>query len=180
MKALKMFGWLWLLTGVIYPLLITGLSLIAMNGMASGSLVTIKGKVAGSSLIGQKFQADNTFWGRPSAVDNNPLPSGGSNLGPTSAALKKSVAERKAALVKANGNAAEIPSELLYASGSGLDPHLSPKAVLYQLERVAKARKVAPEKIKELIAANTHYPFLGFMGEPVVNVLELNIALENL
>jgi len=182
---LKMFLWMTLLTGAIYPLLITGIAQLFFKDMANGGLETLNEKVVGANLIGQKFSSDKYFWGRPSFVDYNPLPSGGSNLGPTSAVLKKTVAERKAMIIKAHGIAAnaKIPAELLFASGSGLDPHISPEAAYFQVDRVVKSRKLNPEgkeKILHMINELTEKRRFGFLGKPYVNVLLLNKSLVNI
>jgi K+-transporting ATPase ATPase C chain len=127
--------------------------------------------------------AEKYFWGRPSSVDYNPLPSGGSNLGPTSAALKKAVQERSDLIRKTHGlsDRDPIPSELLFASGSGLDPEISPEAAYFQAARIAKARGLADkQKLHALIQARTKGPDLGFIGEPRVNVLQLNLALDEM
>lgn len=176
-----MFLWLMLLTGIIYPLIITGIAQLAMRQSANGDFLEVNGKIVGSSLIAQKFQNEKYFWPRPSAIDYNPLPSGGSNLGPTSAALKKAVEERKAALLKASGgtDVSKIPSELLYASGSGLDPHISPSTAYFQIDRIMKARGITSrEPLEKLIQKHTKERFLGFIGEPCTNVLQLNLALD--
>ena len=175
-----MFIWMAVLTGILYPLLITGVSQLMLVAKSRGSLVVSNDKVIGSTLIGQKFEGETYFWGRPSAIDYNPLPSGGSNLSPTSLKLKKTVEDRRAALVKVHGEGKEVPSELLFASGSGLDPHISPKAAYYQTERVAKARKLNNDQVNKLVEAHTEQPFMFFMGESTVNVLHLNQALENI
>lgn len=182
-KALKMVLWLTLLTGVIYPMLITAISLLAAPKQARGSFVTMKDKQVGSLLIGQKFISPRYFWSRPSAVDFNPLPSGGSNLNPTSTTLKEIINKRRLYLSKAHGEIGSdsIPSDLLYASGSGLDPHITTKTAYFQIERVATERKMnetQKKELKELIAIQTISPFFGFPGEPYLNVLILNIALD--
>ena len=182
---LKMFLWLTVLTGIIYPLVVTGLAHLTMKNRAEGDFISVDGKIVGATLIAQKFEGDKYFWGRPSAVDYNPLPSGGSNLGPTSAILKKAVADRKAQLIKAHSinEKDTIPSELLFASGSGLDPHLTPAAVHFQLDRVIKARgwdEKRKEEILKIINHLTESRRLGFLGEPHVNVLKLNLSLDEL
>jgi len=179
LPTLKLYFWMVVLTGLVYPLLITLVAQVTMKHKADGGFLEVGGKVVGARLIAQKFQSDRYFWPRPSSGDYNALSSGGSNLGPTSLALKKAIDERQAALEKGHGKA-EIPSELLYASGSGLDPHISPKAALYQSERVAKARGLDKQKVIDLIDKYTEHPSFGFMGEPVVNVLNLNIALDGI
>lgn len=182
-NGLRLFLWLMLLTGILYPLLITAIAKTLFKHSAEGDFLTIQGKPVGARLIAQKFESDKYFWPRPSSIDFNPLPSGGSNLGPTSAALKKAVEERKAHLAKA-GKSASIPTELLFASGSGLDPHLSPSAAYFQVDRIVKARGLDPQKgkqeIEKLISQRTEGRRLGFLGNPCVNVLELNLALDAL
>jgi potassium-transporting ATPase KdpC subunit len=180
--CLRLYIWMAILTGILYPLLITIIALFSMHPQATGSIISRKGKAVGSQLIAQKFTKDKYFWPRPSAVDYNPLPSGGSNLGPISAELKKNVDERAVIISKTHANVArnKIPSELLFASGSGLDPHISPEAALFQVERVAKARKMEASVIKKLIHKMTEKRLLGFLGQNCVNVLSLNIALDEL
>lgn len=182
-QSLRMFLFLSLLTGVIYPLFITLIVQPTMHHQANGSLLRREGKVIGSTLIGQKFTQEKYFWGRPSAVDYNPLPSGGTNLGPSSAQLRKLVIERGAPYSRSKSPVTTpIPSELIFASGSGLDPHISPTAAQYQIDRVAKARdmdtKEGREKLESLIQAHTTSRFLGILGHPFVNVLTLNLALD--
>ncbi|MCE5318688.1 MAG: potassium-transporting ATPase subunit KdpC [Parachlamydia sp.] len=181
--ACRLFLWMVLLTGIAYPLLITGIAYIAFKHQSEGDFINVDGKPVGARLIAQKFESEKYFWPRPSSIDYNPLPSGGSNLGPTSVALKKTVEERKSALTKAHpGN--EIPSELLFASGSGLDPHISPQTAYYQVDRIVKARGLDPQKGKEalekLILSHTEGRHLAFLGNPCVNVLMLNLALDTL
>lgn len=176
MKNFRMFLWMTFLTGVIYPMLITGIVKLTMKAKADGSFITSKKGLIGSQLIAQKFESDKYFWGRPSAIDYNPLPSGGSNLGPTSAVLKKAVEARKE---KYSGKD-KVPSELLFASGSGLDPHITPLAAYFQLNRVAKARGMNEEKIKKLIDDQVIRKPLGFLGEDCVNVLILNKTLDEI
>ncbi len=171
-----MFLWLTLLTGLLYPLLITLIAL-TMKQKAEGNFVFTEGRRVGAELIGQKFESAKYFWSRPSAIDYNPLPSGGSNFGPTSAALKKAVDERREKWIKAH-NRQDIPAELLFASGSGLDPHLSLPAAYFQIARVAKARNLDEERVKELIDNLAIRRRFGFLGEECVNVLLLNIALD--
>lgn len=180
-----MFVWMLLLLGLIYPLFITGIVHLLMPMKAGGSLITSNGKIIGSKLVGQKFESDKYFWPRPSAVDYNPLPSGGSNLGPTSAVLKNLVKERKDVLIKMHEgmHASQVPSELLFASGSGLDPHISVRAALFQLNRVAKARGLdenGKQALHDLVIRIKEGRTLGFLGEPRLNVLELNKALDEM
>jgi len=176
-KIVRLFFWCFALTGVVYPLLVLALSHLFLYEQATGSLVVKKGKVVGSLLIGEKFEKDHYFWPRPSAVDYNPLASGGSNLGPTSALLKGQVEERKKRLQK--GTKDPIPHELLFASASGLDPHLSLRAVHFQIPRVIKARGLEKKKkdLEDLVESCATVPFFG---EPYVNILHLNILLERL
>lgn len=171
--ASRLFLWMVLLTGIVYPLLIT-LFAFAFKPKSDGDFLSVEGRLAGARLIAQKFESEKYFWPRPSAIDYNPLQSGGSNLGPTSADLNKAVEERKNALAKAHIGG-EIPSELLFASGSGLDPHLSPQAAYYQIDRIAKARGFEAGNIRKLIEGHIEGRFLGV---PCVNVLELNIELD--
>jgi K+-transporting ATPase ATPase C chain len=148
---------------------------------ANGSLVVFREKIVGSDLIGQKFVSEKYFWPRPSAIDYNPLPSGGSNLGSTSIDLLVKVAERRKLMEKANPESGVVPSDLLFASGSGLDPHITPEAAKYQIERVARARALDIEQKKILITLVEQYvepPVFGIFGQPRVNVLRLNLALD--
>jgi potassium-transporting ATPase KdpC subunit len=148
---------------------------------SGGDFLASKEKVVGATLIAQKFESDKYFWARPSSIDYNPLPSGGSNLGPTSAALKKFVEERQEKIIKAHHvDKDKIPPELLFASGSGLDPHITIPTAYFQIERVAKARGVESKDIKNLIDSRVIKPSMGFLGEACVNVLILNRALDEL
>ncbi len=172
-----------LLTGLLYPLAVTGLAKALFQGKAEGSLVRSGDRVIGSELISQKFSKPGYFWSRPSAIDFNPEPSGGSNLGPTSKDLLAKVQERKDALAETlrRSGQSEIPQDLLFASASGVDPDLSPEAALFQLNRVVQARHLAPEqanRLKQLVQSNVEAPQLGFLGQPRVNVLKLNLALD--
>jgi K+-transporting ATPase ATPase C chain len=172
-----------LLTGVLYPLVIFGVGQVAFSGAADGSVVERDGRVVGSRLIGQPFSDDRYFWGRPSAAGQDgydPTASGASNLGPTSKKLADTVAGRLAALLKADPGktAAEVPAELVTASGSGLDPDISPAAAEFQVDRVARARGMAPAVLRQLIRAHTAGRTFGVLGEPRVNVLQLNLALD--
>lgn len=180
LPALRMFVWLTILTGVIYPLLVSGMARAFFADQAQGQLIVHDQKVIGSRLIAQKFEGQKYFWSRPSAVDYNPLPSGGSNLSQTSADLKKAADERRARLVASNPGQGEPPQELLFASASGLDPHLSPSAVRYQIDRVARARNLSRQKIEKLVEESIEARQWGFLGEPRINVLQLNLALDEL
>ena len=167
--------------GIAYPLIVTGIAQVVFPSEANGSLIAKDGKLVGSSLIGQPFDDPKYFWARPSATSpfpDNAGASSGSNLSPTNPALVKAVQDRVEALRAADpGNAAAVPVDLVTASGSGLDPHISPAAALYQVSRVAKARKMAPQAVQQLVDRNTDGRWLGIFGEPRVNVLQLNLSL---
>lgn len=169
-------------TGIAYPVVVGGLGHLMFSHEAGGSLIERDGKVIGSSLIGQSFTAPGYFWGRPSATTPDPYNAGastGSNQGPTNPALADAAKQRIAALRAADPtNTAPVPVELVTASASGLDPEISPAAAEYQASRVAKARHMDPAKVRELVAANTKGRQLGLLGEPRVNVLQLNLALD--
>ena len=173
-----------IITGIAYPLLVTGLSQLLFPSQANGSLIAKNGQPIGSSLIGQSFTEPKYFWGRPSATSpqaNNGTGSGGSNIGPTNPALTDAVKQRIAALQAADpGNRAPVPVDLVTSSGSGLDPEISPAAAQYQLARVAKARGISDAQLSLLIAQATSGRQLGLLGEPRVNVLQLNLALDAL
>lgn len=178
-SALRIYLFMSLLLGIAYPLLVTGFAQVLFPGQANGNLIEQNGKIVGADLIGQKFTKPEYFWSRPSANDYNPLSSGGSNLGPTSKVLKKMIEERKNNLLQQNsGTEQNIKKNLLYASASGLDPHISPQAAEYQIARVAKARGLSEDKVKDLMVRYVEKPQLGFLGEPTVNVLRLNLALD--
>jgi K+-transporting ATPase ATPase C chain len=170
------------ITGIAYPLLVTGLAQLLFPGASNGSLILRDGKAVGSSLIGQPFADPKYFWGRPSATApfaNNAASSGGSNLGPTNSALTDAVKQRIDALRAADpGNRAPVPVDLVTASGSGLDPQISPAAAAYQAARVARVRGLTKGKVDALIAAATEGRQFGVLGEPRVNVLALNLALD--
>jgi K+-transporting ATPase ATPase C chain len=180
--ALVIFTLLSVITGLAYPLLVTGISHATMPEQANGSILQVQGKDAGSSLIGQNFSEPHYFWGRPSATGPmayNAGGSSGSNLGPTNPALLDAVKARVEALKKAHPDqSAAIPVDLVTASASGLDPHISIAAAQYQLERVAAARKLSGDKVGKLLAENTEGRQFGVFGEPRVNVLKLNMALD--
>jgi len=171
-----------LITGVIYPLAVTGVSQVAFAHPANGSVIERDGKPLGSELIGQAFTDPKYFWPRPSATSlfaNNPSSSGGSNLGPNNTALTDAVKQRIDALRAADpANTAPVPVDLVTASGSGLDPQISPAAAEYQVARVARARGMSADAVRKLVAAATEGRQLGVLGEPRVDVLALNLALD--
>jgi K+-transporting ATPase ATPase C chain len=178
-RALIVFS---VITGIAYPLVVTGIAQVAFKDEASGSLIEKDGRVLGSRLIGQPFSDPKYFWSRPSATSPQPYngaSSSGSNQGPTNPALKEAVEGRIKALREAGGDPQKpVPANLVTASASGLDPHISPAAAEYQVERIAKARKVDAAKVSRLVAEHTEGRQLGFLGEPRVNVLTLNLALD--
>ncbi len=183
--AVILFVILTVLTGVIYPAVVTGLAQLLFSNEANGSLIAgSDGKPTGSSLIGQSFSNPAHFWGRPSATGPFPYHAGassGSNLGPTNPLLADAVKARIEALKAADpDNKAPVPVDLITASGSGLDPHISPAAADYQINRIAKARNMQAEKLRALVDANTESRQWFFLGEPRVNVLRLNLALDQL
>ncbi len=181
---LVVFLLLTLLVGVAYPLAVTGAAKALFPEQAAGSLVMQGGKAVGSALIGQNFSDPKHFWGRPSATSPmayNAAASSGSNQGPLNPALTDAVKGRVEALRAADpGNTAPVPVDLVTASASGLDPHISPAAARYQSARVAKARGLALDKVRALVEAQTEKPLFGFLGEPQVNALKLNLALDAL
>lgn len=182
MPALRMLVIMTALTGVIYPLIVTGIAKVAFPRAASGSLIISDGKTLGSDLIGQPFDDPKYFWSRPSATSPQPynaMASSGSNQGPRNPALADAVKDRIKALRDADpGNAAAVPVDLITASGSGLDPHISVAAGQYQLARVAKSRRLTVNQVQSVVADNTEGRAFGLLGEPRVNVLKLNIALD--
>jgi len=173
-----------LLVGVLYPLVVTLVAKVAFRSEADGSLIYRDGKLVGSTLIGQSFSDPKHFWGRPSATTPQPynaLSSSGSNLGPLNPALRKQVEDNVKALRAADpGNRRPVPVDLVTASASGLDPHITPAAAYYQATRVSRARNLAVEQVDALIAAHEENALFGVLGERRVNVLELNLALDRL
>ncbi|MGE5390922.1 MAG: potassium-transporting ATPase subunit KdpC [Deltaproteobacteria bacterium] len=184
-RAFILFLVLAVITGVVYPLVITGITALIFPAQAQGSLLYKDGKVIGSALVGQDFTDPQYFQGRPSAAGENGYDgtsSSGTNLGPTNKTLVNAVSERADRVRAANGmeSAAPVPSDLVTASASGLDPHISRAAANLQIARVARARNVSQQKVKILVEKYTEKPQFGFIGEPRVNVLRLNLALDAL
>ena len=179
-QSLRLTAVFTLLTGVAYPLLVTGIAQLAFRDKAGGSLVRREGRIVGSALLAQRFESRRYFWPRPSAGDYATVPSGASNLGPTSAALQSNVLARAAAFRAAHGLPADapVPADMLFASGSGLDPHISPEAAGAQVQRVAAARGLRAERVEGLLRPFIEPPQFGGLGEPRVNVLLLNLALD--
>jgi K+-transporting ATPase ATPase C chain len=183
--SLKMLLVMIILTGIAYPLFMTGVAQITFPARANGSLVMKAGKIVGSELIGQQFDSSIYLWSRPSAINYNPIPSGASNLGPTSYKLAKQIAERRDLFSKGNflTDATVIPKEMIFASASGLDPHISPEAALLQMERVATARhytEAQKEQFLQLIKSKTEEPQFFIFGERRINVFELNLELDKI
>lgn len=180
--ALTLFLILTIVTGLAYPLAVTGIAQAAFADAANGSLIVRDGRTVGSELIGQSFSDRKHFWSRPSAT--GPMPynganSSGSNLGPSNPALADAVEARIEALRAADpGNTAPVPVDLVTASGSGLDPHISRAAADYQVARVARVRGLPEDRVRALVEQHTEQPLLGFIGEPRVHVLRLNLALD--
>jgi len=173
-----------LLLGIAYPFAITGLAAVLFPGQATGSILERDGKAVGSALVGQPFDDPKYFWGRPSAtapMPYNGAASSGSNLGPTNPALADAVKARVEKLRAADpGNTAPVPVDLVTASASGLDPHISPEGAAYQVPRIARARGLGADRVAALVAEHTEGRQLGFLGEPRVNVLRLNLALDGM
>ena len=183
LPSLRMLVALSVLTGIVYPLATWGIAQLAFPGAANGSLIIQNGKIAGSALIGQPFDDPKYFWSRPSATSPQPYngaASSGSNLGPRNPALADAVSARIKALRAADpGNSAAVPGDLVTTSASGLDPEISPAAAQFQLGRVAKARGMPVDAVRELVEQNTQGRTLGLLGEPRVNVVRLNLALDH-
>ena len=183
--AIKMFLLFSILTGIIYPLIITGTAQLVFNRKANGSLIEKGGTIAGSALIGQKFDTAIYFSSRPSATSYNPLPSGGSNFGLTNSRLRELSEQRRHQFIAFNNldTLTSVPSEMLFASASGLDPHISLRSALLQYERISRVRRLNESqkaKLKELIYSLTEKKQLFCLGEPRINVLQLNLSLDNL
>jgi K+-transporting ATPase ATPase C chain len=183
--SLKIFLFFTVLTGIVYPLLVTGVVQLSMPAKANGSMISKNNKLIGSELIGQHFDSVAYFSSRPSAVSYNPLPSGGSNYGLTNTKLKHSVDSLRSQFIVFNqlDKYTVVPSEMLFASASGLDPHISPKAAMLQVERIVKSRKFNEGKTQLLmqsIAELSQSPQYLFLGEPRINVLLLNLKLDEI
>jgi len=183
--ALKFLFVLTILTGIIYPVVMTGIAQVTYPSKSNGSLISKDGKIIGSELIGQKFDSTIYFWSRPSAIGYNPIPSGASNYGPTSDTLRKLVTARRAMFAAANSvtDGTIVPKEMVFASGSGLDPHISPEAALMQVGRISVARhfdNTQKEKLLEKIKDLTENPQFLCLGEPRINVLMLNLELDKI
>ena len=177
--ALIIFGLMAVLTGLLYPAVITGIAQVLFPHQANGSLIFRNGQVVGSELIGQQFDQPQYFWGRISAVGYDASTSGGTNFSAMNPALEKQVSDRIATLKAADpGNNQPIPVDLVTASGSGLDPNISIAAARYQAGRISRARNLSIDQVYTLIDQNTQGRFLGILGEPRVNVLKLNLALD--
>ena len=183
--SIKIFLFFTILTGVIYPLLVTGIAQVAFPVKANGSLITADNRIIGSDLIGQKFDSIIYFTSRPSAIQYNPVPSGASNYGLTNVKLEKLVTERKNQFIIFNDldRLTDVPSEMLFASASGVDPHISPQAALLQVDRISKARNFSSaqqQTLLQLINDLTQGPQLLCLGEPRINVLILNLSLNKI
>jgi K+-transporting ATPase ATPase C chain len=183
--SIRMLLVLTLLAGVIYPLVMTAFAQLFFPHHANGSIVEHDGRVIGSELIAQQFRSDRYFWPRPSAINYDPLPSGASNYGPTSDTLRTLVADRKRDFIEKNNLPSEttVPTEMLFASGSGLDPHISPEAASLQIDRIAHARGYDERRkaaLVQLVLDHIEGPQFGLFGEPRVNVLTVNMKLDEL
>ncbi len=181
LKSCRLLLVLTVIAGVVYPAVVTLVAQLVFPAKACGSIVRVHGVARGSTLIGQPFSSPRYFWPRPSATapyPYNAAASAGSNLGPLNPALTNAIAQRIAALCAYETNGLPLPADLVTASGSGLDPHLSPAAALYQVPRVAAARGMQPDRLRALVMAHVEPRTLGLLGEPRVNVLGLNLALD--
>lgn len=184
-QALRLLIILTVLLGIVYPVAVTILGQAVFSHQANGSLIKRDGKILGSELLAQNFQSSHYFWPRPSAGDFATVPSGASNQGPTSAALKKAISNRFESFKRNNGLSpnATLPPDVVFASASGLDPHISSEAAHLQVDRIARARNFDAErrhKLNELVDRYTEQPQFGIFGEPRVNVFRLNLALDSL
>ena len=170
------------LTGMLYPLVITGIAQLAFHNQANGSLIERNGQVVGSELLAQQFTGDKYFWPRPSAGSYATVPSGASNLGPTSQALQSNVTANATAFRTGNKLAADapVPADMVFTSASGLDPHISPESARLQVARIAAARGMSADQIRALVEKFIESPQWGIFGEERVNVLRLNLALDDL
>jgi K+-transporting ATPase ATPase C chain len=185
LTVLRLFLVMTVLTGFLYPLAVTGIVQTLFPHRANGSMTTVNGVQKGSEWVGQEFISGRYFWSRPSAIHNNPIPSGGTNLGPTSHTLQASVRQRRSYVDSTNTARPEgkIPGDMLFSSASGIDPHISPEAARLQIDRVARARGFTKEqmtKLAVLVERSVEPPQWGILGEPRVNVFLLNIALDRL
>lgn len=179
MPAIRLQIFMTIFLGLLYPFAMTGVSQVLFSDQANGSIVSRGGQVVGSISIAQNFEKLEYFWPRPSAVSYSPMPSGASNLGQASADLKKTVDDRRAKLKAAHpAQQNEPPQDLLFASASGLDPHITPEAAEYQMQRVAQARNLDVQEVQKLVKQATNGRQFGILGEPTVNVLVLNLALD--
>ena len=179
-QSLRLTAVFTVLTGLVYPMIVTAVAQAAFHHRANGSLIRRNGKILGSELLAQRFQGPRYFWPRPSACGYGMVPSGASNLGPTSGALRSNVLDNARAFREGNKlpSGTPVPADMVFASGSGLDPHISPEAARLQAPRVAAARGVSAEQIEAKVVQFIEPPQFGFLGEPRVNVLRLNLALD--
>ncbi len=180
LTSIRILLFMTVLTGIVYPLIVSGIGQVLFSKKANGGILDRSQVAIGADLIGQKFESDRYFWSRPSAVDYTSAGSGGSNQGQASASLKEAYDERLAKLKSAHPDQSlgEPPQDLLFASSSGLDPHISPEAAAYQLNRVAQARTMEPSAVRALVHEASEGRQFGLLGEPRVNVLELNLSLD--
>jgi K+-transporting ATPase ATPase C chain len=183
--AIKLFLFLTIITGIIYPLMVTGISQLVFHEKANGSMITKNDKVIGSELIGQQFTRPEFFWGRPTAIANNPMPSGGSNLSPVGLPFREQFRARLDTIMKYHGKmpVESIPKELLFTSASGVDPHISPETAYFQVSRIAFFRNftaIQRDNLLKLINSSVEKPDLFILGQARINVLELNVKLIDL
>jgi K+-transporting ATPase ATPase C chain len=183
--ALRLILVMMVLTGILYPLVVTGIAQVVFPNKANGSMRVVDEKIIGSELIGQKFVSERYFWSRPSAIDYNPIPSGATNFGPTSATLQDIIQQRRAEFCSANwiSSKSNVPVDMIFASASGVDPHISPEAARLQIDRIAQARSLTREQKAKLTVLVEHCiegPQLKIFGDPRVNVFRLNIALDEM